>query len=92
MRHTVHLYLDDPASALSAALELLDSDAVRLESLQYSAGPLGKARLTAVVVAPPGSPGLERLRTLGSPTVARSKSPADENESVPYQWQADGAG
>jgi hypothetical protein len=95
MRHTVHLYLDELAPALSAAAELLDSPSFRLESLQVSrASTLGKARLTAVVEAPAGSPGLEQLRRLGSARAARPSpgTASPRPDIVPYHWQADGAG
>jgi hypothetical protein len=95
VRHTLHLYLDDVAPALSAAAELLDSRSIRLESLELSAGsPLGRARLTAVVDAPLGSPGLERFRRMVSRTETRVKPAglAVRPDAVPYHWQADGAG
>ena len=95
VRHTLHLYLDDVAPALSAAAELLDSGSIRLESLEFSAGsPLGRARLTAVVEAPDGAPGLERFRRLAfriDPKAKPAGLPA-RPDAVPYHWQADGAG
>jgi len=92
MGHTVHLYLDDVGPALSAAAELLDSSSFRLESLEVSpASALGKTRLTAVVDAPLGAPGLERLRRLGSKRATGSTAGA-RPDVIPFHWQADGAG
>jgi hypothetical protein len=94
MRHTVRLYLDDVGPALSAAAELLDSPSFRLESLELApASTLGKTRLIAVVEAPLGAPGLERLRRLGSERASRPRpGAATRPDVIPFHWQADGAG
>jgi len=104
MRHTVHLLVDELPGALERTAALLGAMPFRIEHLTIATGHGGQARLSAVVDAPAGMPVTDLFtravaagpRVGGPVPSAESRLPSTPQRvpsaSLPYHWQADGAG